>query len=99
MTGDEDHTVADQFAGKSHRLIGVAVVVAHDQLDALPQDAAVRVEIRRRQLGATLILLAEPRVGAGHRAGHSDPDLGLRRPRAQRRNRYNTDEKQFPQNH
>ena len=78
MPGDEDHAIADQFAGERHRLIGVAEVVAHDQLDSLAEDAARGVEIRDRQLGATLILLADPGVIAGHRAGRGNPDLGAR---------------------
>ena len=41
MTGDEDHAVAHQFASQRHRLIGVAEVVADDQLDALPEDPAL----------------------------------------------------------
>ena len=92
MPGDEDHAVADQLAGERHRLIGIAEVVAHDQLDLLAEHAALGVEIRDRQPGAALILLAEPGIGAGHRAGDADQDLGLRRPRAQRRNRNGADD-------
>ena len=77
MPGDEDDAIADQLAGERHRLIGVAEVVADDQLDALPEHAALGVEILDRQLGAALKPLAGPGVDAGHRRGHADQDLGL----------------------
>ena len=70
MAGDEDHAVADQLAGQRHRLIGVAEVVADDQLDVLPEHAALGVQILDRQLGAALKPLAGPGVDAGHRRGH-----------------------------
>jgi hypothetical protein len=35
MTSNEDHAVAHQFAGQRHRPIGIAEVVANDELDAL----------------------------------------------------------------
>ena len=60
MPGDKDHAIADQFAGQCHRLIGVAEVIADDQLDALPEHAALRVDIVDRQLRGALVLLAEP---------------------------------------
>ena len=98
MPGDEDGAVADQLAGQRHRLIGFAEVVADDQLDPLAEDAAPGVEILDRHLGGTLVLLAEPSVGAGHRAGDGDPDLGLAaraheapRSRSRRRERSPTD--------
>ena len=75
MTGDEDHAVAHQFASQRHRLIGVAEVVADDQLDALPEDAASGVEIRDRHLGGAFELLAAPRLRAGHRAGHANQNV------------------------
>ena len=61
MPGDEDHAVADQLAGERHRLIGVAEVVAHDQLDTLAEDAALGVEIRDRHPGAALDTARRPR--------------------------------------
>ena len=48
MPGDEGHAIADQLASQCHRLIGVAEVVADDQLDALAEDATLGVEIRDR---------------------------------------------------
>ena len=77
MPGDEDDAVARQLARQRHRLIGVAEVVADDQLDLLAEHAALGVEILDRHLGAALIPLAGPGVDAGHRAGRADPDLGL----------------------
>jgi hypothetical protein len=75
---DENDPVADQLAGECDRLIGIAGVVTHDQLDALAEHPALGVEIFDRQLGAALVLLAEPRIGPGHVAGDADADLGLR---------------------
>src|SRR5262245_49875919 len=80
MTGDEDHAVAHQFASQRHRLIGVAEIVADDELDALPEDAARGVEIRDRHLGGAFELLAAPRLRAGHRAGHANQDVRPRGP-------------------
>ena len=77
MPGDEDGAIARQLACERHRLIGVAGVVADDQLDALAQDAALGVEVLDRHPGGALVLLAEPAHRAGHRAGDRDPDLGL----------------------
>jgi hypothetical protein len=57
MPGDEHDAVARKLAGQCHRLIGITGVVAHDQLDRLPEDATLGVESRHRQLGAALILL------------------------------------------
>ena len=54
MPGDEDDAVARQLTGERHRLIGVAEVVAHDELDLLAEDAALGVEILDRHLGAAL---------------------------------------------
>jgi oligoribonuclease (3'-5' exoribonuclease) len=58
MPGDKDHAIAYKLAGKRHRLIGVAEVVADDQLDILAEDAGPGVEIRDRHPGAALVLLA-----------------------------------------
>ena len=51
MPGDEDHAIADQFAGERHGLIGIAEVVADDQLDALAEDSAVGVKIFNGEFG------------------------------------------------
>ena len=37
MPSHEDHAIADQFAGERHRLVRVAEVVAHDELDILAE--------------------------------------------------------------
>ena len=86
MPGNEDDAIADQLASQRHRLIGIAEVVAHDQLDPLAEDAAVGVEIFDGKLGAALILLAEPRLRAGHRAGDANQNLGARDRRTEHRN-------------
>ena len=75
MPGDELDTIADQLAGERHRLIGVAEIVAHNEIDVLAEDAASGVEIRDRHPGAALVLLAVPRVIAGHRAGRGDQNV------------------------
>ena len=36
MADDEDHAITDQLAGERDRLIGVAEVIAHDELDLWP---------------------------------------------------------------
>ena len=48
MSGDEDDAITGQFAGQRHRLVGVAEVVADDELDPLAEDAAPGVEILYR---------------------------------------------------
>ena len=83
MPGDEGHAVAHQLASERHGLIGIAEVVADDQLDALAEDSAVGVKIFDREFGAALILLAKPCISAGHRTGHANPDLRVRRPRTE----------------
>ncbi len=77
MPGDEHDAVADQLASQRHRLVGVAEVVADDQLDLLAEDATVRVEILDREPGAPLIAVAGPGVVAGHRTGHTNHDRRL----------------------
>ena len=88
MSGDEYYAIADQFVGERHGLIGVAGVVADDQLDALAKYTALGVEISDRELGAALILLAEPGIGPGHVAGDCDPDLGPRGRSPERRSQH-----------
>jgi hypothetical protein len=75
MASDEDHAVARQFASQRHRLIGITEVVADDQLDALPEDAAPGVEIRDRHIGGALELLAAPTLRTCHRASHANPNV------------------------
>jgi hypothetical protein len=47
MSGNEGDSIADQFASQRHRLIGVASIIAHYQLNAVPEDAALGVQILR----------------------------------------------------
>jgi hypothetical protein len=90
MPDDENDAVADQLVCGGDRLIGVTEVVSDDHLDLLAKDAAISVEIRGRHTGAAFELLAEPRLSAGHRAGHADQNLGLCHVCAQRGNRNGT---------
>jgi hypothetical protein len=76
VPGDERDVVACQLASERHRLLDITGIITHDQLDRLPEHAPLGVEIRDRQLGTALILLAEPGIGAGHVAGDGDPDVG-----------------------
>jgi peptide/nickel transport system substrate-binding protein len=68
MPDHQDDAVACQLVWRGDRLIRVAEVVGHDELDLLPEDAAFG-EIRGRHPGAALELLAEPGLSAGHWAG------------------------------
>jgi len=75
MPGDEGHAIADQLASQCYRLIGVAEVIADDQLDALAENATPGIEIRDRKSGAALtrishsqwLVSACPRQRAGWR--------------------------------
>jgi hypothetical protein len=83
MPGNEDDAIAEQFAGDRNRLIGVAEVVGHGQLDALAENATPGVELLDSEFGGAQVLLAEPGDRAGHRARCGDANLGLRGPRAE----------------
>ena len=50
MAGDERDAIADQLAGERRRLLGVAEIVADDQLDALAEHAALGPIIDRRSM-------------------------------------------------
>jgi hypothetical protein len=90
VSDHEDHTVTDQLPGRSDRLLGIAEVVHRGELDLLAEHAASGVQVGHGQCRAALHLLAEPGIFPRHRASHADQNLGLRRPRAQRRNRNGT---------
>ena len=57
MPDDEDDAVAYQLVCCGDRLIRVAEVVGHDELDLLAEEAAFAVEISGRHPGAALELL------------------------------------------
>ena len=80
MSGDEDHTVADQLPGSGDRLLGIAEVVRRDQLDLLPEHAAIGVEVGHGLRRPALQLLAEPGVRSRQRGRQSDQDVGPRGP-------------------
>jgi hypothetical protein len=75
MSDDEDGTVACQLVCCGDRLIRVAEIVDHNQLDPLAEHAAGGIEILDRESGAALELPAEPRLRARHRARHPNQDL------------------------
>ena len=78
VADDELHAVADELVGDRHALLRIGHVVAELDGDLLADDAAGRVDVLDRLLGAVLELRAEGGVRAGDRAGDADLDLGLR---------------------
>ena len=78
MPGDEGHAIADQLASQCYRLIGVAEVIADDQLDALAENATPGIEIRDHKSGAALTLPRQQERSRG--SWHAGaPRLRLRR--------------------
>ena len=75
MPDDEDDAFAYQLVCCGNRLIRIAEVVSHEELDLVAEDATLGVEISSRHPGTALELLAEPSLTAGHCAGHTDQDL------------------------
>ena len=74
---DEHHALVDELVGHRHRLLRVAGVVTDLDLELLAADAALGVQVLRRQLGAALHLLAEDGVLPGDRAGDGDGHVGV----------------------
>jgi hypothetical protein len=83
MPDDEDDAVAYQLVCCGDRLIRVAEVVAHEELDLLAEEAALAIEIRGRHPSTAFELLAEPRLRAAHWTSHPNPDFGRRGPCAE----------------
>ena len=82
MADHRDHLRVDQAVGYALRLLGIAGVVACDDLDQRAVDAAGGVDRVHRRLGAAGKLLAELGDRAGHRTGHADLDRVRRLGRA-----------------
>ena len=99
MPDDEDDTVAYQLVRCGDRLIRVAKIVGHDELDLLAEEAALAVEIRGRHPGAALELLAEPRLRAGHWAGNANQDLSPDGRSPACRSQHDSDSEQPLENH
>ena len=78
MADHELDAVADELVGDRHALLRIGHVVAVAHGDLLADDAAGRVDVLDRLLGAVLELRAEGGVRAGERPGDADLDLGLR---------------------
>jgi hypothetical protein len=91
VSDNEDDAIARQFTGNGNRLIGVAEIIAHDELDFLSENTASSIEIVDRQARSAQVLLAEPRSRACHWASHANQDLGRRGPRAKCRSQPNCD--------
>jgi hypothetical protein len=79
MAGNEHSTPGRHVVRDADRLLGIARVVAHDEHQFLPEDAARRVDVRDRFLGAAAELLAERGIAAAHRTGDTDNDIGAGR--------------------
>ena len=77
MAGHEDHSGTGELVGDRHGLLRVAGVVAHFQLDLLAQDTAGGIQVGDSLIGASLHLLTESGVLAGHGAGDRDDDIGI----------------------
>src|SRR5215217_2406499 len=75
MPDDEDDAFAYQLVCCGNRLIRIAEVVGHEELDFVAEDATLGVEIGGRHPGTALELLAEPSLTAGHWAGHTNQDF------------------------
>ena len=75
VSGDEDHTLADQFLGGGDRLLGIACIVRRDELHLLAEHTAGGVDVGYGQLRAALHLLAGPRVLSRHRPSDADQDI------------------------
>src|SRR6476660_1759912 len=99
MPDDEDDAGAYQLVRCGDRLIRVAEVVRHDELDLLVEEAAFAVDIRGRHPGAALELLAEPRLRAGHWAGNANQDLSPRGRSPACRSQHDSDSEQPLEDH
>ncbi len=74
-----DVLLQDQLAGDAHRLVGIALGVAREQLDLAAEHAALGVQLVHVHLGALERGLAEERARSGEDHGEADLDrlLGL----------------------
>ena len=78
MTHDDSDMLGDQLVRGGNRLLALAIVVDLDQPSGLAKNAARRIQIRNRHLGAALDPFADPRIRAGVRRRQADQDLGVR---------------------
>src|SRR5262249_15407174 len=77
MADDELHTVADELVGDRYAFLWIGAVVADEDLDLLPEDAAGGVDVLDRLFRAVLELGTEGGAAAGDRS--ADAELDLRR--------------------
>ena len=99
MPDDEDNAAAYQLVCCGDRLIRIAEVVGHEEVDLVAEDAALGVKIGGRHPDTALELLAEPSLTASHWAGHTNQDLSFRRRSAECRNRDDTSDEQSAADH
>src|SRR5262249_11415420 len=77
VADDEFHAVAHELVGDRYAFLRIGAVVADEDLDLLPEDAAGGVDVLHRLLGTVLELRAEGGAAAGERT--PDAELDLRR--------------------
>src|SRR5262245_47624564 len=99
MGGDENHAIVRQFLRERHRLIGIAGIIAHNQLSPLAKDTAPPIEFFDCELSGPLVLFAGPSIHAGHRARSRDPNLSVHHLTTEHPNRSHTDKEQSPTEH
>src|SRR5712691_850627 len=75
MADDEFHAVAHELVGDRNTFLRIGAVVADEDLDFLPENAAGGVDVLDRLLGAVLELRTEGGASAGDRAGDTQFDL------------------------
>ena len=74
-----DVLAQDQVAGDAYGLVGVALGVAHDELELAAENAALGVDLLDEHLRALERRLADQRAGTGEDDRIADPDGLLRR--------------------
>jgi hypothetical protein len=77
MSDDGSHARVHEFFGCSDRLLRIAVIIDHQELNLLAEDATRRVQLGDLHVRTLLHLLAEPSQCASHWARRADQDLGV----------------------
>ena len=85
MPRHERQLHAGEFFGDRARLLGIAGIVALDELQLPAEHAARGIDVGDRLFGAVLELESEGRLAARHGAGDTDAELLLRRDRSAER--------------
>jgi hypothetical protein len=77
MSDHGSHARLHEFFGRSDRLRRIAIIIDHQELDLLAEDATRRIQLGNLHVHALLHLLAEPSQRASHWARRADQDLGV----------------------